>query len=270
MNFRCLRRSLKNAIDSNDIKVVQEIIEKFKKLPLIHPDSNNLRRLLESVWRFSIYCKHEEISKILASFLDEFFKFTAQADLNQYLNLAVQNGNVQITKLLLQKGAKTEGLQWNDINKVAERVFSRKNIHTRKEILILLLDYDLNAEMTNSDGQNLLHQFVQNFVEKDDHDAVEMAEELIISGASVHEIDKHENTPITYAVMKKNRALVKLIALYTDTYTEKDDLFLMQFLRIFIQIILRKMDGLYCMQRVIFIIKMLLVCYYRKELKLIY
>lgn len=95
-------------------------------------------------------------------------------------------------------------IEWAKSKRIslAGYIFERSNIGTRKEMLQLLVKHGLNTLIKNRRNQNLLHEFAAWFVEKDDHDAAEIAEILVKSGIPVDAEDEFGLTSIHYCNKK--------------------------------------------------------------------
>lgn len=186
---------LNRAIHKKDVRGVQEVL------------LNNYDLLLDHEWRFLpllnalLLDKNEEIVEFL-------IMLGADVNLKNPLGLALQEGSVRCIELLLKNGAKLEGPQWGE-QSPAEFVFRRPKIDTRrrKEILQLLIRYGLNVKFRNRKDQNLLHLFAWYLKTV----PVEIAEVLLDAGVPVDEGDNEGDTPLFYAIERRNVEFVSLL-----------------------------------------------------------
>lgn len=192
MGFLGFCLNLEQTIDSDNIETIQN--PNHAKLR-----DRILKWLQESLLTYSTNCKNEKICAFLVGCLKKLFRFGVKLNnIDQQMNVAFENGNTRVTKLLLENGAKLKGEKWNDLNLVAPFVLSRKNIKNRKELLKLLLENGLNAGLRNKKCQNFLHIFIAEFVKPGDKDSAEICEILIDSGTSMHETDRYGRRPVAY------------------------------------------------------------------------
>lgn len=104
--------------------------------------------------------------------------------------------------------SKLDGRHWNHVNFVALKTF--KSGKCRKEVLKVLLENGLDVNMKNSDRQNFLHVFANEYAKENDEDAVEIGEILINHGISLLDVDRKGRKPVRYAA-RKNLNLYRLI-----------------------------------------------------------
>lgn len=126
------------------------------------------------------------------------------------LIFAIIDGNLQLVEFLLKSGAKLCNSEL-DGNSPASYALFKANIHNRKKMLKLLLQYGLDTSVRNKNGDNLLQQFIKyDFVECD-NDAVEIAEILINSGVSPDEVNNLDRSSLHDAISQRSIPLVSLL-----------------------------------------------------------
>lgn len=206
MEFLRLLRDLQLSIDLEDTASVRQILWKKGEL-LNHPNKSYVVEFLLSK---ATSCKNSKILDLFVIFFRNlnFFEFRKKINLEKHLKIALLKGNVPLTEILLIKGAKLKGREWKG-ESLACYVFGRKNIDTRKDLLTLLLKYGLDTRVRDRYKKNLLQQFVsERFVEKNDCDAVKIAEILIDSGISVNRVEKYGWPPLHRAIVIENTQLI--------------------------------------------------------------
>lgn len=206
MSFRGLCLNLQRAIISNDFETIYKITIKNSNFKLTNLSVSSLKRFSKSLMQVSIHCKNKKILEFLVHILKKLFERKVKfGDLDYWLKVSVKNGNVRVTQLLIENGAKLVGPMWNDLNLVASLIFNRQNIENRKKMLELLLNNGLDARLKNKEGQNFLHKFADKFVRITDTDAAEVGKILINHGTPVDEIDQRGYKPIHCTVIKSNQ-----------------------------------------------------------------
>lgn len=162
------------------------------------------------------------LSKILRLILSNYEDYETSKVINAILKygsnlnslqVAALQGNINFAKLLLKNGEKFDGPEWY-VDSIIRSIFSRVNIETRKDMLLLFIKHGLNAGFRNSLGENLLNIFVGYSVRDDDRDAAEVSEILIKLGISINEVKNNKLFPkMTYlnqAIYTENLSLMAL------------------------------------------------------------
>lgn len=184
MDLRKLISDLTTA-DGRNISTIQAIIKKNPDL-LQNLDGYEAKWLLRNTFRKRCFLFQVELSK----FIDEF-----KINVNP-LEKALFQGDLKLIENLLRNGSGLIGEEWLFFSP-AEYVFRQPNISLRRDLLLLLLKYDLHSSFKYA-GENGLVLLSQ-MVEKDDLDAVELAEILINSGISISE-HHNDTTPFHSAI----------------------------------------------------------------------
>lgn len=139
-------------------------------------------------------------------------KIGPKIDLDEYLTNAVLEGDLQLVEFYLKNGAKFDNLIEKPLSKesVVRYIFNRIKAESCKELLGLLIQYGLDSALTMAKGKNIFNQFVY-LSEKDDQNAVEIAEILLSFGLSVHEFDSQGCTPLINSLDSQNVQLVSFL-----------------------------------------------------------
>lgn len=203
-------QNLFQAIALDDVKTTKSILAKNSGLLASnnHPESSNSFKY-QLLYK-AIFCKNKEMAEVLCNFFNKSVKLEVNDVTQKYLHLATQKGNVKITELLLKRGVKPQGREWNSADSLAY-LFNGSVAETdRKEILIFLLNYGLDIDIKTYDGNNLLHSLIR-FSNKDDKDVAEIAKIFINYGMSITEFNNSIYSPLEYSVVKENFKLVSLL-----------------------------------------------------------
>lgn len=135
-------------------------------------------------------------------YLDIFVNSGSNDHLEKCLILTILDNNLKIAKSLLMKGAKPQSEAWNGDSLIYSYIFKRPR--SRKETFETLCKYGLNTrDIRNSEGENLLHQLMINYVRKDDHDAADIALIFIDAGVQVNDCTKNLWAPLHLAVDRR-------------------------------------------------------------------
>ncbi len=186
-----------------DIGKILEIIFKNSELSSQPINRDFVKSLISK--ENNDYCENS-----IEEFVGYFNYFVANDQLEPCLMIAVLEGNLDDAESLLKKGAKLEGPAWNKFL-LFDCFIQTKNVVNRKEILELLLEYDLDVSIRNDRGENILHRFIISCVEKVDPTAIKIAEILLNSGVPVEGIDNEGNSPLIHALKKHNFELILLL-----------------------------------------------------------
>lgn len=150
--------------------------------------------------------RNNDIIATLAGFITRNGKFGENDHLDENLKLTIDNGNTEVCRVLLKKGAKVANLQWE--NGVLQ-ILNRDHLDSRSEMFSLLTYYDLNVTGIRDDaGRNFLLQFIYHFVKKDDADALMVAQTIIDNGVSKDECDNSGFSPLDYSILTEHTELV--------------------------------------------------------------
>lgn len=139
-----------------------------------------------------------------------------QFDIKIYpLELALLQGDIEETKILLENGAKLDGPEWDGFSPL-EWIFWKSNHFVRKDLLQLVLEYGLDPKVQNDVGKNALH-LLAHHTDALDAKVVEIAEILLKAKVNINEPDQYKLTPLHSAVFNRNKELVSyLINNYAD------------------------------------------------------
>lgn len=197
---------LQLAIDLSDIKTVEEIFMKKSEL-LTHPHRNSV---IELLLLKAVACNNDEMRMTIVDFL-ECVNFEGVFNLEKHLRIAMIKGRVKLTELLLKKGTRLDGPEW-DGRSPASYLLERFDVE-REPILLLLVKYGLNMSYRNEDDRSILMEYLKDFAEIHEVDeTVRLTEILINSGISVNDVDGiFEITPLHCAVDLQNIELVALL-----------------------------------------------------------
>lgn len=176
-------RDLGDAVEKNDTVTICKVLS---KIPELVDDPNSHDVLLN---------------------LPDFNQFGSNVNLIKYLNRAILKSNLQLVEFFLKKGVKLDDAA------ACRYVFCGNDMKTSKNLLLLLMKYGLKViGVKNQIDQNLLHSFIDNFVKKEDEDAVEIAEILLNTiGIPVDETDEFGATALSLSVNKENTRLVSYL-----------------------------------------------------------
>lgn len=169
MSLQSLIDDMRQAIAVDNIDRIREIHTNNPEL-LNHQNSIDLRYLL--LWKVTD-CNNLEILDLLVNYL-KFLEFGPEDDLNAYLCHAIQTGNVPFTEFLLRNGARLEDCGDN----LVWHIFCENDIKARKEIVALLVKYDLNTKVKNILEDDILHQFLYVIVGMVNSTDVKLVDEL--------------------------------------------------------------------------------------------
>lgn len=124
------------------------------------------------------------------------------------LRYAVAVRNVAWARFLLTHGATIIAREWKGFPS-PKHVFGRSSFGSRKDLLILLLEYGLiDFKFRNELGNNLLHAFIDH-VARDDTDASEIVEILADKcGISIDELDDRGSSSIDRFFRTRNLQLI--------------------------------------------------------------
>lgn len=147
-------------------------------------DQSNVCFIFEALLLKAENCQNNEILDAMASYL--IFKIKNDHCLVKKLKVALLCGNPLLVSLLLSKGVRLDDPEWKGTSP-AVYVFKSANISCRKEILTLLIKHNLKTNLRIESGRNILHIYIDEYVQSQDADAVEIAKILIDSGISVNE-----------------------------------------------------------------------------------
>lgn len=170
-SFEKIFRFLEFGASANKLKIVQKVVSNAMKYPpkLSIAEFNRLKLSLLKVTN----CDKKTVQLLL-----DFFKLKDKKDAQKQLKIAVLEGDLEKAERLLRNGAKLKDLEWE--TSPAIYAFCRWNLANRKKTLELLVEHGLDPGFrTQGYGKNLLFAFVENFVKRDDVDAVGIAEILL-------------------------------------------------------------------------------------------
>lgn len=192
------RRDLRRAIKKNDAESVRAILSGsfFKQSCSV----DALKPLL-----YAVKNDRSEIVELLLDYF-ELVEFEASC-MENFLYIAVSSGNLRLAELFLRNGARITDDEWKR-DSLVDHVFRRTNLDTRKDMLLLLLDYGLDVEFQDDLGQNVLHQFIDFYVNEDDRDAVRITEVLLERGVPLDEVDDQGLSLLHLAVYSENVELI--------------------------------------------------------------
>lgn len=196
---------LHRASAESDVRTLRDILTRNPNL-INHPDCSEVRQMLLFKATFE---KNVEIVELLFNFPKRIY-FEEQDNINKHLSSAVYKGNQRLVEFLLRHGASLEGPEWQG-DLPGQRIFHRDNFESRKDILITLIEYGMNIRILNHQGQNLLHQFIFNYVKKNDEDAAKIAEILLTCGIPVDQPDKNGYSPLMLALSTENIDLITIL-----------------------------------------------------------
>lgn len=199
-------KNLRQAIDLNQVNVVNKLLFKYSKLLNYH--FSDSRDFLKALLSTATNCQNDKINKLLVNFV-KFINFRAH-DLKNYLNRAIHQGHIQWVEFLLRNLTKLSASE-KKFSFLYENLFRRANIGTRKKMLALLIKYGMDTRLKNEWGENILHEFVDKFVQKEDQDAVEIAEMIINSGVPVDDVDNLNCSPLLISIYSENIELVSYL-----------------------------------------------------------
>lgn len=187
-----LLRYLRQAIAKNDLETVRKIY--FDNSELL----NNLN--CKDVMELLVSETGNSVDKKINESMFNFIKLKTDIDLRKWLNSAIFDGNVRLAEFFLKNEVKLEGLEWTEKSmESCCKVFSIKN--TRKNMLSLLIQYGFKPAAA---GHDLLLKFIGSYAQRDDRDAVEIAEILINSGIPIDKVDDSNESALFKSVYWDN------------------------------------------------------------------
>lgn len=199
-----LLKDLNRVLRSKDPKAIRKrLLENSKVL-----NSSCSLEILRTLLRDALKYENEEIIQLIIKFIEisgleaEFYKIEILLD-------AVTCGNVKISELVLKNERRLDYCPewiWNNVFNYRKK--------SRVEMLTLLLNYGLSANIRTDAGLNLLHLFVQYYLHRgeENSDAAEVAEIFINSGIPVDDTDVNSNwTPLFYAIISQNIPLISML-----------------------------------------------------------
>lgn len=206
MSISSWQKDIHRVIARRNYKEIHEILLRYSNWVDRYSSMDMIKLLMSEISRRD----DEEIIEVFDHF-QRFFNFESIdldffdiSNLKMYLVNAVNNGKVLFAEFLLKNDVRLESSNWMDY-----RIFDRKNIDSRKEMLLLLLEYkELDTEYRNENGENILHKFIRFHVLNHDKDAVEISEILINAGVNVNELNNDGFSPFFDAVWKQNIPLI--------------------------------------------------------------
>eukprot|EP01102_Stenamoeba_stenopodia_P007572 TRINITY_DN2122_c0_g1_i2.p1 TRINITY_DN2122_c0_g1~~TRINITY_DN2122_c0_g1_i2.p1 ORF type:complete len:384 (-),score=82.63 TRINITY_DN2122_c0_g1_i2:838-1989(-) len=119
------------------------------------------------------------------------------------LHFAAETKNTSLALLLLEHSA--------NVNEVDDRVWHPLHFaaYTKNEklLMMLLMQPNINVSLTTLDGSSTLHYLARYCLQP----YIDVCKWLLLRGADINAINKNKETPLHYAVMHRNLAMVQLL-----------------------------------------------------------
>lgn len=202
-----LIKNLRLASNLNDTETVVKILsDDCQLINLPHVVGNTLNFLFHNAM-----CNvNEELIEFLVKFVESLNLGAYIHDPEEILKWALDLSEVKVVQLMLQNGAKLVGEKYAKGSPAIHVFKCCKNINTRKEILLLLIQHGLNiGYKNNKSGCNLLHESIHSTLYKSDE--VEISEILINYGVPVDELNTDGFSPLHCAIFKQNYELISFL-----------------------------------------------------------
>lgn len=243
MGFKKLTKFMLHAVEENDIKTVHKLLSKNRNLcstkkppsPIwlaVHLGHEEIVKLLiefgaDVNQEANVDFNNPKVTTTLLHFLamkprrNNYFKiselliqngaivnaFNPRDIIGTPLKVAVSQGNIELAELFLKNGGSLQGEEWQG-KSPADCVFRETSKESRKEMLKLLISYGLETSATVKFRENFIHYFINNYVKKDDHDAVEIVQILLSTGLS---LETYGLPPLHGAISSGNLELVSFL-----------------------------------------------------------
>lgn len=192
-------------LDILDRSIKQNAVQTSRDVLLALRKSYDITsELMKLILLTATNCDNEEILESFVSFIQSPYIKNAKVNLENQLALSILECNVRVTELLLRSGVRLS-LETMEMHSFLEIFFRKEKASFRKDILTLLFTYG-QLRTSYCEGENLLHRFIK--TNKNDCDAVEVAEVLINSGVSTEEVNEEGWTPFLYSVSSGQLSLV--------------------------------------------------------------
>lgn len=188
--------NLHQAVRDDNIETIRKILSKNPEL-LKHGRN---REMSSKILKKTIRSRQMEISELLV-------KFGADVNFARPLEIAMNQGNVKLTELLLNNGAL---IQHNFLLVHSMSHIFRLNSDTRKDMVKLLLKNGLDVEYRDDASRNFLQMLLTYQMAKD-FDDVETAEILINHGVLIDQDDLKGRTALTYCIEINNVRMLNFL-----------------------------------------------------------
>lgn len=203
MSFPKAFSDLRQAVEINDISRVRELLATNLEL-LNHVDFKEAKSWILTEVASS---QNLEITQLIVNVI----KIGPKDSLKRHLETAIQKGNWKFAEYLIQSGISLAPSKFKD-NSLARHVFKRDIIDTRKDMLVVLLNYGLLDPRTrNQKKETLLLQFIDERgknIEKDDANAIEIAKVLLDAGVRINKCDNKGYSALLRSISTRNVPLI--------------------------------------------------------------
>lgn len=178
---------LRRAIAANNTEQIRNIIK--DNLNLLDKSNYVFEVKLEAQLLVEeVRDRDQDIRDLVENFNSSIGK-GAEVYFSKNLVSAICAGNLHATEELLENYVNINEWARSERSSLPAYIFGRSNIDTRVEMLKLLIKHGLDTSIKNRWNKNLLHEFASDYANRDDTDAVEIAEILVNSGISVDDED---------------------------------------------------------------------------------
>ncbi|XP_055848446.1 serine/threonine-protein phosphatase 6 regulatory ankyrin repeat subunit A-like [Episyrphus balteatus] len=216
-------------LESHEEECTEEIVKlKLQNVSINHGDVQNVRNLINRhglhnsvahgyiLLLKSIKLKNNEITELL---LNEGSRVNRKRNKripsNTPLHLAIENGNLKITEMLLDKGADIDADNKNGYSPLILAIFKNN-----EEIIDLLIRKKANLNYTCLKGLSALHATM-------DFSLCHLTQKLLQNGAYINIISTNSSdrgfTPLHYATFNGNIAIIKVLLKYGADVDVKEE-----------------------------------------------
>lgn len=251
MDFDDLKTYYNDVINSYKNIPIETIInnEIYKKDDILYRNSKITLKLMK-ILKQNLSSNEDKIKNLIKKlvYVDQFRKNGANA-----LMYAIHNGDLNIIKLLIDKGADVNIIDsqgdmpifiavFDNLDVVKLLVENGANInvkdrrnntplisacfHTNLDIVKYLIDKGADINAVNNDGDNALSKvsYRQLYTNDNDNDKAEIAKILILNGIDINHINKSGNTPLFVSLRYRNYPVFKvLIENGANIFTKNND-----------------------------------------------
>lgn len=195
-----VRVQFARACKDDDSELVRELL--FNNLELLSAETD--AEFLNYIVNLATCSNNSDIVKHVVKFI----RFEAKDDFMKQLITALLENDLEFAELLLKNSLLID-MNNKHLPSVYYSLFRGKT-ETRKQLLLLLMEYGLDTRFQYRHKRNILHEFCSITTQKD-YNAVEIAEVLIDSGTPINEVDDERWTPLHRSIMIHNIPLILLL-----------------------------------------------------------
>ena len=178
-----------NIVSTNNVELLKKFVDNGMKLPSSF-----------SYQSLPVFASENRCDKMLEYFVENGYSFKTDNQGNNPLCIAIKNIDIKCIKVLTSHGATLEGMAESASDVITDAVKKRQYENVK-----LLLEcgayWDTRNQMNH---QTLLMMAIEN-------DDINIVRLLIENGANADAKDDENNTPLIYAIKKKNYEIMKYL-----------------------------------------------------------